>query len=146
MSRVNPILPRHDFLKHIFYFIFLRTSFTRCFQNLLFSSFSSPLTLHEISLDFILNTQNIVKLMKNSCSLSIFSRFSRHFKLSTYSLELLRIKKFCFLEMTYFALYIVSVTQLPIISRTIVLNDPLQLLKLQPGKKMLFDTHKHFFS
>ena len=47
--------------------------------------------------------------------------------------------------MTYFALYIVSVTQLPIISRTIVLNDPLQLLKLQPGKKMLFDTHKRFF-
>ena len=96
-------------------------------RELLFCSPStSPfITLHEISLDFILNTQNIVKLMKNSCSLSIFSRFSRHFKLSTYSLELLRIKKFCFLEMTYFALYIVSVTQLPIISRTIVLNDPL---------------------
>ena len=73
--------------------------------------------------------------MKNSCPLSIFSRFSRHFKLSTYSLELLRIKKFCFLEMTYFALYIVSVTQLPIISRTIVLKKSLIFKKSLKKKK-----------
>ena len=37
--------------------------------------------------------------------------------------------------MTYFALYIVSVTQLPIISRTIVLKDPLKyIVKNMPWK------------
>ena len=99
-SRVNPILPRHVFYNIFFILFFLRTSFTRCFQNLLFSSFSSLLTLHEISFHFILITQNIEKLLKNHCSLSlslslnlanyILSCFSRHFILSALFLELIR--------------------------------------------------------